>query len=86
MGFRHNRWEARLPNTAAFSVVPARMTGRDSNHLVIGAPAGSFDHVRVVVGDPALADERSMPVRGADDPGRGDGDVVDAEEILNLVL
>ena len=41
--------------------------------------------IRVVIGDAGLANEGPMPLRGADDPGLGDGDVVDAEQLLDLV-
>lgn len=41
--------------------------------------------IRVVVGDAGLSKEGPMALRDADDPGLGDGDVVDAEQFLDLV-
>ncbi len=41
--------------------------------------------IRVVVGDAGLSNEGPMALRGADDPGLRDGDVVDAEQFLDLV-
>ena len=67
-------------------VTAPRLTEADvADRLLDARSAGSFDHVSVVVGDPGLSDECAMPLRGADDPGLGDGDVVDAQEILDLV-
>lgn len=52
---------------------------------LLDARAGDLDHVGVVVEDPDLSNEYSIPLCGTDDPGLGHGDVVDAEEILDLV-
>lgn len=53
--------------------------------VVVCSSADGFDQVRIMVGDPAVFHECSMSVRGPDDPGLGDCDVVDAEEIFDLV-